>query len=52
MTGLVAFLAVILLGIGYASMIYMETKRNGNPYCINYNNSWYLHAIWLTSSGY
>ncbi|AAT63600.1 MULTISPECIES: FtsX-like permease family protein [Bacillus cereus group] len=27
MTGLVAFLAVILLGIGYASMIYMEKLR-------------------------
>ncbi|WP_137842871.1 ABC transporter permease [Bacillus sp. 2SH] len=27
MTGLVAFLAVILLGIGYASMVYMEKLR-------------------------
>ncbi|MDR4151135.1 ABC transporter permease, partial [Bacillus thuringiensis] len=27
MTGLVAFLAVILLGIGYAAMINMETLR-------------------------
>ena len=27
MTGLVAFLAVILLGIGYASMIYMEKLK-------------------------
>lgn len=27
MTGLIAFLAVILLGIGYASMIYMAKLR-------------------------
>ena len=22
-----------------------KTKRNGNPYCINYDNNWYLYAI-------
>ncbi len=31
---------------------YGNVKRNGNPYCINYNNSWYLYAIWLTSSSH
>ncbi len=29
-----------------------KTKRNGNPYCISDNNSWYLHVIWITSSCY
>ncbi len=32
--------------------LYGKTKRDGNPYCINYNDSWYLHAIWLTSSSH
>ena len=53
MTGVVAFLACYFIRYWLCiNDLYGKTKRNGNPYCINYNNSWYLHAIWITSPSY
>ena len=52
MTGLVLPCGYFIRNWLCINDLYGKIKRDGNPYCINYNNSGYLHVIWITSSSY